>query len=334
MVGEKLTAVEGTLTPQQDSFAYKWFADGEPIDGATGKTLVLAKAQLGAKISVEVTGQRAGYVDVSDTSDESAAVVTDKAPSLTLSPSVAKLRLGRSTELSWSSDNAVTLEASGSWTGSKTLSGSETVTPTTTGTSTYILRAKNTAGTTTAQVAVPVSLPPKALLVTGNSSPRADRGFTIRASGLEGGEKFTMRLGGRIVATGNAASSGRISRVLHVPSSLKAGRHTMQVTGSMSDRTGSRTIEVVRTEAIALAFKHAKVRVSQRQQVIVSKLMPGEKVTVVYGGRTISKASAKANAKGVFSMTFKVGDERGKKAVRATAASTRLSVKKTFTVIR
>lgn len=333
MVGEKLTAVEGALTPQQDSFAYKWFADGDPISGATGKTLVLTRAQLGAKISVEVTAVRAGYVDVSDKSDESAAVVSGQAPSLTLRPSAAKLRLGQSTELSWSSADAVTVEASGSWSGSKALSGSQKVTPDATGTSTYVLRAKNSTHTTTAQVAVSVALPAKTLHVHGNSSPRADRSFTMNASGLDRGEKYTMRLSGKVIATGHATKSGRLSRAVRVPSSLKPGKHVLRVTGSLSDRTGSRTIEVVRTEAARVTLKNAKVRVSQRQQVTVSKLMSGEKVTVVYRGRVISKEFAKADSKGVFKLTFKVGADRGKKTVRVTAASMRHSVKKTFTVV-
>lgn len=333
MVGEKLTAVEGALTPKQDSFAYKWFADGDRISGATGKTLVLTRAQLGAKISVEVTAVRAGYADASDTSDESAAIVSGDAPSLTLRQSASKLRLGESTELSWSSANAVTVEASGSWSGSKALSGSQKVKPHATGTSTYVLRAKNSTRTTTAQVAVSVTLPAKTLRVIGNSTPRADRSFTMNASGLDRGEKYTMRLSGKVIATGHATKSGRLSRAVRVPSSLKPGKHVLRVTGSMSDRTGSRTIEVVRTEAARLTVKHAKVRVSQRQQVTVSKLMSGEKVTVVYRGRVISKEFAKADSKGVFKLTFNVGADRGKKTVRVTAASMRQSVKKTFTVV-
>ncbi len=334
MVGEKLTAVEGPPAPKQDSFAYQWFANGDPIEAATSRTLVLARAQDGAKISVEVTAKRAGYVDASDKSAESAVVVGRDAPTVSLKPAAAKLRLGQSTVLTWSSTNAISVEASGSWSGRKMLSGSQKVKPTTIGTSKYVLRAKNNAGTTTAQVAVPVALPAKTFRMAGKWSLRADRSFGLKASGLARSEKYTVRLGGKVFASGRATKAGRIDRELRVPSSVGAGKRVLRVIGSQPDRTGFRKIEVVRTKTIKMVFRAASVRAWYQQQVIVSKLLPGEKVTLTYKGRRISKKSARANSKGVFTMTFNVGADRGRHTVKASAASARKPVKKTFTVIR
>lgn len=334
MVGEKLTAVEGALAPLQDSFAYQWFVDGDPIQGATEKTFALTESHRGAKVAVEVTAKRAGYVDASSTSAESAAIVDGSAPTVTLKQSASKLRLGQSMDLTWTSKNAGMVEASGSWTGAKAPSGTQTVKPAATGTATYILRAKNNAGTTTAQVAVPVGLSAAKLRITGNSRPRADRTFTVVAAGLVGGEKYTIRLADKIIATGQATKAGQVSRAVRVPSSVKAGTRALQVTGSLSDRTGVRSIKVVRTTSATVRLADSKVRASKRQRVTISKLMSGEKVTVTYQGRRISTASARANSKGVFTMTFNVGNARGKKTVTVSTDSSSRTVKKAFSVTR
>lgn len=332
-VGEELTAETGTPSPAQDAFTYVWFADGDPIGGENDKTFALTAAQKDKAISVEVTAVRAGYVEASDTSDVSATVVTNLAPDLSLTPSAAELRLGQSTTLSWTSLDAVTVEASGSWTGAKAPKGSETVTPSATGTATYILRATNGSGSTTAQVAVPVALPAKKLTLAAKSSVRSDKRLTVKASGLAPGEKYTLRLGGKLVTTGQATSAGRVERKVRVPSSVKAGTRTLRMTGSLADRTATRKVKVVRVKALAMVLTDSSVRASDRQRVTVSRLLPGEKVTVTYQGKRISQKSARANRRGVFTMTFNVDLAWGKKTVNAVGASDKRSASKTFTVV-
>jgi 5'-nucleotidase len=62
-VGQSLTATAGTWTPTPASVSFQWFANGAPIAGATGPTLQLTGAQVGALITVGVTAHAAGFVD-------------------------------------------------------------------------------------------------------------------------------------------------------------------------------------------------------------------------------------------------------------------------------
>ncbi|MFT3942417.1 MAG: leucine-rich repeat domain-containing protein [Ancrocorticia sp.] len=72
-VGEKLTATPGKWT-SGTKFAYQWYASGKKIKGATGSTFVVTTAQLGERITVKVTGSKAGYTTVSKTSVKTAVV--------------------------------------------------------------------------------------------------------------------------------------------------------------------------------------------------------------------------------------------------------------------
>lgn len=60
-VGRTLRAVTGTWSPKP-SFSFQWYADGKAISKATRSTFKLTKAQKGKRISVWVTGGKAGYV--------------------------------------------------------------------------------------------------------------------------------------------------------------------------------------------------------------------------------------------------------------------------------
>lgn len=51
----KLAAVPGQWTPEGLEFSYQWLADGEPIEGKTGKALRPGVDQLGTRISLVVT---------------------------------------------------------------------------------------------------------------------------------------------------------------------------------------------------------------------------------------------------------------------------------------
>jgi hypothetical protein len=59
-VGVALTAVPGTWT-EGVAFAYQWLADDEEIPGATSGSFTPTASQLGAAVSVRVTGTKAGY---------------------------------------------------------------------------------------------------------------------------------------------------------------------------------------------------------------------------------------------------------------------------------
>jgi hypothetical protein len=67
-VGGKLTVKPGKWGPAGVKLTYQWYANGLAISRATGITLVLAKAQLGKRITVRVTGKKSGYVTEAVTS--------------------------------------------------------------------------------------------------------------------------------------------------------------------------------------------------------------------------------------------------------------------------
>ena len=67
-VGKKLTAKPSTWKPSGVKLSYQWLRSGKAIKGATKSTYKLAKADKGKKITVKVTGKRAGYTTKSATS--------------------------------------------------------------------------------------------------------------------------------------------------------------------------------------------------------------------------------------------------------------------------
>ena len=67
-VGRKLTAKPGTWKPGGVAFAYQWYRDGTAIDGATASTYPLRAADKGKKLTVKVTGTKAGFKTVTKTS--------------------------------------------------------------------------------------------------------------------------------------------------------------------------------------------------------------------------------------------------------------------------
>jgi hypothetical protein len=73
-VGQRLTTVTGTWSPAP-TFTYVWKRDGAVISGAAGSGYRLLSADIGKKISVEVTGSRSGYAPVAVTSVETTIVV-------------------------------------------------------------------------------------------------------------------------------------------------------------------------------------------------------------------------------------------------------------------
>ncbi|MET0886290.1 MAG: cell wall-binding repeat-containing protein [Mycetocola sp.] len=73
-VGEKLTATAGAWTPAPDSLGHQWNRDGVAISGATATTYSLTAADQSKKITVTVTGTKAGYLTVQKSSPPTAAV--------------------------------------------------------------------------------------------------------------------------------------------------------------------------------------------------------------------------------------------------------------------
>ena len=66
--GKTLTAVTGTWAPVPDAFAYQWSIDGTAVSGATKAVFTLRTSDAGKKVTVTVTGTKAGYTSASATS--------------------------------------------------------------------------------------------------------------------------------------------------------------------------------------------------------------------------------------------------------------------------
>ncbi len=66
-VGRKLTAKHGTWT-SGTTFAYRWYAGGKSIKGATKSTFKVTKSQRGKTIKVRITGKKSGYGTAARTS--------------------------------------------------------------------------------------------------------------------------------------------------------------------------------------------------------------------------------------------------------------------------
>ncbi|WP_449283286.1 S-layer homology domain-containing protein [Leucobacter sp.] len=79
-VGQALSADPGTWQPASATLAYQWLRDGSAISGATSSTYTPVAADQGKRISVKVTGTKAGYEPASKTSAQTAAVAAKPKP--------------------------------------------------------------------------------------------------------------------------------------------------------------------------------------------------------------------------------------------------------------
>ncbi|MBW2046219.1 MAG: hypothetical protein JRI96_15295, partial [Deltaproteobacteria bacterium] len=97
---------------------------------------------------------RGSYTDVA-TSNAVTVGSFNPPPTLTLDASPLTIDPGQSSTLTWSSTDATSVTASGGWSGSKALSGSETVSPT--ANTTYTLTATGPGGSVSQSVTVTVN---------------------------------------------------------------------------------------------------------------------------------------------------------------------------------
>lgn len=82
-VGKKLTAKPGHWS-SSTRFSYQWSANGKKIPGATASTYTIGSSIKGKKVTVTVTGRKAGYATVTKTSRATATVTS--APAATPKP--------------------------------------------------------------------------------------------------------------------------------------------------------------------------------------------------------------------------------------------------------
>ena len=79
VTGQKLAAKAGSWGPAPVALTYQWKRNGAAIAKATAGTYVLSASDVGKKITVTVTGSKAGYVTAARTSAATAVVTAPKA---------------------------------------------------------------------------------------------------------------------------------------------------------------------------------------------------------------------------------------------------------------
>jgi hypothetical protein len=245
--GQTLTFDDSAVTtvPQDTTRTYQWLRDGQPVEGATAASYALTAADVAHSISLQYGATRYGYPDALPLTTDEVGPVTADPPTVELSAATSTLRRGQTTTLTWISTDATSLTASGSWSGARADSGTATVTATTTGLTTYVLHADNDFGQATATAVILVRREAKALKVNAGDGPRRAGGkLTVATRGLDAGERYTIRIGGKRVATGKAAG-GPLRRSVSIPARAHTGKVTVTVTGSERDRTGKDHIKVV-----------------------------------------------------------------------------------------
>jgi subtilase family protein len=153
-----------------------------PAAPATSGTLTVMPAAAGATVYTFTCTGAAGTSASNSVTLLATSGTVAVAPTLTLaSTSVA---VGKSTTITWSSANATSCTASGSWSGTLASSGSQTITPAAVGTETFTLACSNLGGTS-APVSVSLDAtaalakPPAPTLTLGASSIHADTTTSI-----------------------------------------------------------------------------------------------------------------------------------------------------------
>ena len=94
-VDATLTASAGSWYPAPDALTYQWSADGAPLAGANGPTLVAEPSLVGKVVTVTVTASRAGYTDVQVSSAGTPAVAPGTFTEVTRPSVIGTPRLGQ-----------------------------------------------------------------------------------------------------------------------------------------------------------------------------------------------------------------------------------------------
>ena len=153
---------------------------------------------------------------------------------------------------------------------------------------------------------------------------------TLRTSGLEPGEHFTVALGTVRSVTGIAGTAGTGAVRVLLPRSTRT--YAVVVTGSRSVRTGSSMISVLGPRTFSAKVRSRPIKRARTQQVTVAGLAPGEKARLFYRGTAIWSGAANADGKVVRS--FGSGRSLGTKTVVLRGMFTDRSVTTTFRVVR
>ncbi|GGH46086.1 carboxypeptidase regulatory-like domain-containing protein [Microbacterium album] len=247
-VGSTLTAEPGEWGPQGVALTYQWLADGAAIAGATSATYEPTAADLGARLSVTVSGSLPGYTGASRTSSEvgpvAEGVIDAGTPRLSGDPRVgAELRVDPGVwspgdvelRYAWYADD-VLIEGS---TGPAYVPGTADVGK--------VLRVE-ISGSKTGYATATRSVTSAAVQPTisvDHAAPSPGAQVTVKGEGFVPGETVRIELHSQptLLVTTQAGPDGAFTARVTIPVATAPGAHTLVAIGE-SGRTASIPVTV------------------------------------------------------------------------------------------
>ena len=154
-----LATSAGTWANSPTAYLYGWTRNGAPIPGATTATYNTTTADQGTAVAAVVTASNtAGSASATSAAVPIPVPPPPQMPSVALTASPQTITQGQPSTLAWASTNATSCNASGAWSGAKTVSGTAAVTPP--APSIYNLDCTGPGGTASASVTVDVTVAP------------------------------------------------------------------------------------------------------------------------------------------------------------------------------
>jgi len=161
-------------------------------------------------------------------------------PTVTISASPTTITTGQSSKLTWSSTNATSCTASGSWSGPLVTSGSQTVTPSATGKYTYTTTCTGTDGSASASATVTVNANSQPLAVSVSApATTVHTGGTVQLTATVTGGDGNPTVSWSATAGALNPASG-LSTTYTAPSTVP-NPSTVTITATATDSTGSAT---------------------------------------------------------------------------------------------
>ncbi len=175
------------------------------------------------------------------------------APTVTLTAAPTTLTLGQSSMLTWSSSSATACTASGGWSGSESLSGTQSVTPAAVGTATYTLTCGGAGGSavSSANLAVNAAPPPTVSIAVNPTSITVGQSATLTWSSTNA---TSCTASG--AWTGSQATSGTLQVA---PAAASNNTYTLicDGTGANTTATAAATLEVQAAPVAATPPAHS-----------------------------------------------------------------------------
>jgi hypothetical protein len=164
-------------------------------------------------------------------------IAAPPAPTVTIAVAPTSIVLGKSATLTWSSTNATACTASNGWTGSEAGSGTQSVTPSTSGSVSYALTCVGSGGSADASATLTVTTP--APTVTISVSPTA---ITVgQSASLTWSSTNATACTASGAWTGSEATSGTSSVT---PTSAATDTYTLTCTGAGGTANGTASLTV------------------------------------------------------------------------------------------